>query len=88
MAKSCVNIILLWDEYCQEASIYNGIPFMYTHFAVIIENLTVHKKPPRLSKKPEEQMEVLGQYSTVEDHMPDNHKSYSTWNSERFNSWA
>ena len=30
----------------------------------------------------------IGQYSTVEDHMPDHHKSYVTWNGERFISWA
>ena len=29
-----------------------------------------------------------GQYSTVVDHMPEDHKSYATWNSERFISWA
>lgn len=29
-----------------------------------------------------------GQYSTVEDHMPEDHKNYITWNSERFISWA
>lgn len=30
-----------------------------------------------------------GQYSTVEDHMPDNHKNqHSPWSAERFESWA
>ncbi len=29
-----------------------------------------------------------GQYSTVEEHMPEDHKKYITWNSERFISWA
>lgn len=29
-----------------------------------------------------------GQYSTVTEHMPDNHKQYLNWNSERFVSWA
>ncbi|ABR47930.1 Integrase, catalytic region [Alkaliphilus metalliredigens QYMF] len=30
----------------------------------------------------------VGQYSTVVEHMPEDHKSYTTWNSERFISWA
>lgn len=29
-----------------------------------------------------------GQYSTVVDHMPEDHKKYTTWNSERFIAWA
>ena len=29
-----------------------------------------------------------GQYSTVEAHMPPNHKQYTQWNSERFRNWA
>ena len=29
-----------------------------------------------------------GQYSTVVEHMPENHKKYTAWNSERFISWA
>jgi len=29
-----------------------------------------------------------GQYSTNPDHMPDNHKKYLEWNSERFINWA
>ncbi len=29
-----------------------------------------------------------GQYSTVPEHMPDNHKQYTAWNAERFMSWA
>ena len=30
----------------------------------------------------------LGQYSTVTEHMPEDHKKYIQWNSERFISWA
>lgn len=30
----------------------------------------------------------FGQYSTIEDHMPDNHKQFTRWNAERFLSWA
>ncbi|WP_378957222.1 IS21 family transposase [Pelosinus sp. sgz500959] len=29
-----------------------------------------------------------GQYSTVVEHMPEDHKKYMTWNAERFTSWA
>lgn len=29
-----------------------------------------------------------GQYSTVEEHMPDNHKKFIQWNGNRFISWA
>lgn len=29
-----------------------------------------------------------GQYSTVEDHMPENHKKFIQWNAKRFISWA
>lgn len=29
-----------------------------------------------------------GQYSTIPEHMPDNHKQYTAWNAERFISWA
>lgn len=29
-----------------------------------------------------------GQYQTLADHMPDNHRIYSEWNTERFVSWA
>lgn len=36
---------------------------------------------PRLYGRP-------GQYSTVEDHMPDNHKQFTQWNAERFLAWA
>jgi hypothetical protein len=36
---------------------------------------------PRLYGRP-------GQYSTVEDHMPENHKKYVQWNADRFISWA
>jgi len=36
---------------------------------------------PRLHGRP-------GQYSTVTDHMPEDHKKYIQWNSERFISWA
>jgi len=36
---------------------------------------------PRLHGKP-------GQYSTVEDHMPENHKKFIQWNANRFISWA
>lgn len=36
---------------------------------------------PRLHGRP-------GQYSTIEDHMPDKHKSFVQWNGERFVSWA
>lgn len=36
---------------------------------------------PRLHGKP-------GQYSTIEDHMPDNHKKFIQWNGGRFVSWA
>ena len=30
----------------------------------------------------------VGQYSTIVEHMPDNHKNYTSWNSERFISWG
>lgn len=30
----------------------------------------------------------IGQYSTVEEHMPEDHRKYLKWNSERFISWA
>jgi len=30
----------------------------------------------------------VGQYSTIVEHMPEDHKSYTTWNAERFISWA
>jgi transposase len=30
----------------------------------------------------------FGQYSTVEDHMPEKHRQYTQWNAERFASWA
>jgi transposase len=36
---------------------------------------------PRLHGKP-------GQYSTIEDHMPENHKKFIQWNGNRFISWA
>ncbi|MFZ3372677.1 MAG: IS21 family transposase [Desulfitobacteriaceae bacterium] len=36
---------------------------------------------PRLHGRP-------GQYSTVTEHMPEDHQKYTTWNSERFISWA
>ncbi|MEK0314596.1 IS21 family transposase [Cohnella sp. 56] len=36
---------------------------------------------PRLYGKP-------GQYSTVEAHMPENHKQFIQWNAQRFISWA
>ncbi|MFD0717710.1 IS21 family transposase [Paenibacillus sp. GCM10027626] len=36
---------------------------------------------PRLHGKP-------GQYSTVEAHMPENHKQFIQWNAQRFISWA
>lgn len=36
---------------------------------------------PRLYGRP-------GQYHTVQDHMPDKHKQYVQWNTERFLSWA
>ena len=36
---------------------------------------------PRLHGRP-------GQYSTIEDHMPQNHKEFVQWNAERFLSWA
>jgi hypothetical protein len=36
---------------------------------------------PRLYGKP-------GQYSTVEEHMPEKHKKYIEWNGKRFVSWA
>jgi hypothetical protein len=29
-----------------------------------------------------------GQYSTLTEHMPPNHREYSQWNAERFRSWA
>lgn len=29
-----------------------------------------------------------GQYHTIEDHMPENHKQYTQWNSDRFLSWT
>jgi transposase len=29
-----------------------------------------------------------GQYSTITEHMPDNHQQYTQWNGERFISWA
>lgn len=29
-----------------------------------------------------------GQYSTVRDHMPEEHKKYGQWNKERFQTWA
>jgi hypothetical protein len=29
-----------------------------------------------------------GQYSTVPEHMPPDHKKYIRWNAERFRSWA
>ena len=36
---------------------------------------------PRLHGRP-------GQYSTIEDHMPDKHKQFTQWNADRFLSWA
>ncbi|WP_439116481.1 Mu transposase domain-containing protein [Paenibacillus antri] len=36
---------------------------------------------PRLHGKP-------GQYSTVEAHMPENHKQFVQWNAQRFITWA
>ena len=30
----------------------------------------------------------VGQYSTVSEHMPENHRQYTQWNAERFISWA
>ena len=29
-----------------------------------------------------------GQYSTLPEHMPEDHRKYNQWNAERFNSWA
>lgn len=36
---------------------------------------------PRLYGRP-------GQYSTMTEHMPEDHKKYTAWNAERFISWA
>jgi hypothetical protein len=36
---------------------------------------------PRLYGRP-------GQYHTIQDHMPEKHKQYVQWNTERFLSWA
>lgn len=36
---------------------------------------------PRLHGKP-------GQYRTIEDHMPPNHRNYAPWDRERFRKWA
>lgn len=30
----------------------------------------------------------IGQYSTIEEHMPEDHRKYLKWNSERFIAWA
>ena len=30
----------------------------------------------------------VGQYSTIVEHMPQDHRNYTTWNAERFISWA
>jgi len=30
----------------------------------------------------------FGQYSTIEDHMPEKHKQFTQWNAERFLAWA
>lgn len=31
---------------------------------------------------------IPGQYSTIVEHMPDDHKQYTSWNAERFINWA
>ena len=31
---------------------------------------------------------ITGQYSTIETHMPPDHKAYVSWNGERFRNWA
>ena len=47
---------------------------------VFYKNLRICSHP-RLYGRP-------GQYSTIEDHMPEKHKQYVQWNAERFLSWA
>lgn len=59
MAKSGVNLTLLWDEYCQEARIYNEIPFMYTQFCRYYRKFaSTQKATMHIKRKPGEQMEV------------------------------
>ena len=47
---------------------------------VFYQNLRVCSHP-RLFGRP-------GQYSTIPEHMPEKHKNYAEWNSDRFVSWA
>lgn len=49
-----------------------------TRTAIEVYRICSH---PRLHGKP-------GQYSTVEAHMPENHKRFIQWNAQRFISWA
>ncbi|PKM70817.1 MAG: transposase [Firmicutes bacterium HGW-Firmicutes-18] len=59
MAKSGVNLTLLWDEYCQEARMYNEIPFMYTQFCRYYRKFaSTQKATMHIKRKPGEQMEV------------------------------
>ncbi len=59
MAKSGVNLTLLWDEYCQEARLNNQIPFMYTQFCRYYHKYaTTQKATMHIKRKPGEQMEV------------------------------
>jgi len=59
MAKSGVNLTLLWDEYCQEARASKEIPFMYTQFCRHYRKYaTTQKATMHIKRKPGEQMEV------------------------------
>lgn len=70
---------------------YYSVPYEYIKYKVdvritknVIEvfyNNTRICSHPRLYGKP-------GQYSTVNDHMPEKHKKYVEWNAKRFIDWA
>lgn len=70
---------------------YYSVPYEYikhkvdvrmTHLVIEVfyHNLRICSHPKLRGRK--------GQYSTVVEHMPEDHKKYSQWNAERFISWA
>jgi transposase len=70
LAKSGVTLKLLWSEYCEECSLHNELPLMYSHFCCHYQKFAENQRATmHIPRKPGEQIEVdwAGQTASIID---------------------
>lgn len=86
-----LSVRVQYNYHVQVLGMYYSVPFEYIHKTVDVRvtdhAIQIYYQHKRIATH-QRVYGSKGQYCTVKEHMPENHRKYLEWNSDRFCSWA